>query len=78
MAFRKFLQFKLHKKLQQMAMKMMQLSQEKKDQFEIWNSVQAYLGTIYSYGFIGKEIALTFADLFYLNTFLTRLRTLTH
>lgn len=30
-----------------MAMKMMQLSQEKKDQFEIWNSVQAYLGIFF-------------------------------
>lgn len=65
MKFLKFLQYKLHVKLQQMMAKMMKLGNEKKlSQYEIWNDCQAYLG---------KEITMTFGDLFYITTFLEML-----
>lgn len=53
----KFLQNKIYVKMQAMAAKMMDLKQENIPNFDIWNQSQVFLG---------KVIALTLGDLYYL------------
>ena len=53
----KFLQNKIYVKMQAMGAKMMELKQENIPNFDIWNQSQVFLG---------KVIALTLGDLYYL------------
>lgn len=51
-----------------MAMKMMKLSKEKKDQFDIWNEIQPYLGMFFFKGRKGNSVdicgLILFGDVF--------------
>lgn len=54
-----FLQYCLNSKVQDMGMKMLGLKQQKMTNMEIWNNCQVFLG---------KTIALTLGDIFYLQS----------
>jgi len=56
---KKFLQYSINSKLQDMGMKMLGLKQQKLSNMDIWNNSQVFLG---------KTIALILGDLFYLQS----------
>jgi hypothetical protein len=61
----KFLQYKIYVKMQAMGAKMMELKQDKMANFDIWNQSQVFLG---------KVIALTVGDLYYLQNALKKIQ----
>ncbi len=60
-----FLKFKIFSKIQDMGMKMLGLKKDKMPLLDIWNNSQVFLG---------KTIALTFGDLYYLDNALKKLK----
>ena len=61
----KFLQYKIYAKMQAMGAKMMELKQDKMANFDIWNQSQVFLG---------KVIALTLGDLYYLQNAMKKIQ----
>ena len=60
----KFLQYKINTKLQAMIMRMMELKEKNMGNMDIWNNSQVFLG---------KVIAMSLGDLYFLQTAIKKL-----